>query len=39
MTTSIPIRRAPAAPCLGLALVAGAALWGVLGSALALLLS
>ena len=39
MATSILIPGASPAPCLGLALAAGGALWGVLGLALALLLS
>jgi hypothetical protein len=36
---TVPIPGVPAAPCLGLALAGGALLWGVLGSALALLLA
>ena len=40
MTTPVPAHAPglPAAPCLGLALAAGGALWGGLGAALALLL-
>ena len=34
----IPVPGAPGAPCLGLAVAAGGALWGALSAALALLL-
>ena len=39
MAISAPTLDTPGAPCLGLALAGGALLWGVLGSALTLLLA
>jgi hypothetical protein len=37
--TSIPTPGVPGAPCLGLAVAGGVAVWGALGAALALLLA